>query len=91
MKEDYQPEINVTLKKETDKDGKDWVVITFEDNGICWDWHQMPERVWEKYYRSKKNIEGMGGTFDYKAEWGKGAIVTTKIPAERYLIKKEDD
>ncbi|MFH1338319.1 MAG: ATP-binding protein [Candidatus Omnitrophota bacterium] len=73
------PRINLKAGEEL-IDGKKWLVITWEDNGIGWSWDDMPEHVRKEYYRAKGIIEKMGGVFEYKARPGEGALITVKLP-----------
>lgn len=80
--------INVSIFPETDNSGAKWTVIVCQDTGAGWDWDEMPEDAWERYSDVKRATEKYNGIFDYKAERGKGAVVTIKLPAT--VIKCED-
>jgi hypothetical protein len=61
-------------------DGKPWTTIIIEDNGIGWQWDDMPRHVRQKYLNARKVIENMGGQFSYTAIPYEGAKVTLKLP-----------
>jgi hypothetical protein len=67
--------------KEEEIDGKKWYIVTIRDNGIGWSWDDMPTHVREKYLKSRKNIELLGGEFSYENIPYEGSKVTLKIPS----------
>ena len=80
--------IDVSVSTEIDNSGTKWTVIICQDTGAGWDCDEMPEEVWERYRDVKSATEKYKGTFDYKSERGRGAVVTIKLPAT--VIKSED-
>lgn len=71
--------------KEEEIDGEKWYIVTIKDNGIGWDWDDMPAHVREKYLKGKKNIELLRGEFSYENIPYEGSKVTLKIPS--YVVK----
>ncbi|MCM8832012.1 MAG: ATP-binding protein [Candidatus Omnitrophica bacterium] len=67
--------------------GKPLTTIIIEDNGIGWQWDDMPKHVREKYLNAKKVIENIGGEFSYEAIPFKGAKVTIKLPLPYQTVK----
>ncbi len=67
--------------KEEEIDGKKWYIVTIKDNGMGWSWDDMPTHVREKYLKTRKNIELLGGKFSYENIPYEGSKVTLKIPS----------
>lgn len=83
--------IDVSFYPETDETGAKWTVMVCRHRGAGWNWDEMPEDVWERYRDTKRATEKYGGSFDYKSERGKGAVVTIKLPAAVIDCKDIDD
>ncbi|MFO8041219.1 MAG: ATP-binding protein [Sodalinema sp.] len=82
---DYSPEISIRLDTNHDDDGRGFVIIEIQDNGIGID-HESQDKIFDPFYTSKPIGQGTGlgltSSYDIVVEQHRGKLKVDSTPGQ---------